>query len=199
MSARTQRRIGLVLAAGRGRRMGRTKPLVPWPTPSGPLPLVVAAYDAVESVCQEMVVVLGHDATAVAAALVGRPFHQVLSDPDAPMFASIRAGLTAALQFDSGATVVLQPGDHPHVAAATLKALIAAAAKRRDVAVMPEFDGRGGHPVIIPPSVARLVLQADCPGGLRQFWIDHPGLCFRLAVKDAGVVRDIDTPDQLRD
>ncbi len=177
--------------------MGRTKPLVPWTTPRGPQPLIVAAYDALEPVCQDMIVVLGHEAVAVAAALVGQPFHQVTSDPDAPMFESIRAGLKAAAQIDPQATVVLQPGDHPEVAPATLRALIAAAAKRPDTAVMPEYAGRGGHPVLIPPSVARHVVQADCPGGLRQFWTDHPGLCFRLAVKDAGVVRDIDTPEQL--
>ena len=177
--------------------MGRTKPLVPWVTPQGPRPLIVAAYDAIEPICQDMVAVLGHEAVAVAAALIGRPYHQVLSDPDAAMFESIRAGLAAAAQIDPQATVVLQPGDHPDVAAATLKALIAAAAAHRDCAVMPEFEHHGGHPVLIPPSVVRLVLQAECPGGLRQFWIDHPGLCVRLPVDDSGVIRDINTPEQL--
>ncbi len=177
--------------------MGRTKPLVPWTSPRGTQPLVVAAYDAVEPVCEDMVVVLGHDAAAVAAALVGRPFHPVHADPDAPMFESVRAGLTAAAQIDPQATVLLQPGDHPEVAEATLHALIAAARRHPGCALIPEYEGRGGHPVVIPPAVARHVVQAECPAGLRQFWIDHPGLCVRLAVDDASVVRDVDTPDQL--
>jgi molybdenum cofactor cytidylyltransferase len=177
--------------------MGRTKQLVPWPTPSGMQPLVVAAFDAIQVVCHDMIVVVGHEAKAVAAALGGRTFHQVLSDPDAPMFASIQAGLKAAERIDSHAAVVLQPGDHPQVAEATLQVLISVAAERPDRAVMPEFGGRGGHPVLIPPSVARQVQRADCPGGLRQFWSDHPELCVRLAVDDASVVLDVNTPEQL--
>jgi molybdenum cofactor cytidylyltransferase len=197
--APTRHHVGLLLAAGRGRRMGRTKQLVPWPTPTGEQPLVVAAFDAIQVVCNDMIVVLGHEAEAVAAALGRRPFHQVLSDPDAAMFESIRVGLDAADRIDPGATIVLQPGDHPEVTEATLRALIAAAAERPACAVMPEYAGRGGHPVLIPPSVARQVLQAEYSGGLRQFWIAHPALCFRLAVNDAGVVRDVNTPEQLRD
>lgn len=179
--------------------MGRTKQLVSWRTPAGQQPLVAAAYDAIRGVCGDMLVVLGHDAEAVAAALGGRPYHRVLSDPDAPMFDSIRAGLEAAQRIDSQAVVVLQPGDHPEVAAPTLQALVTAAAGQPDCAVMPEHAGRGGHPVFIPPSVARQVLQVDCRGGLRQFWHDHPELCVRLAVDDASVVRDVNTPDQLGD
>ena len=97
--------------------MGGKKQLTPWPTADGTKPLVAAAYDAIRPICDEMVVVLGHDADAVAAALGDRPFHRAESDPDAPMFESIRAGLRAALRIDSNATVVLQPGDHPEVAA----------------------------------------------------------------------------------
>lgn len=189
--------IGVVIAAGRGRRMGRTKQLVPWPTSDGTKPLVAAAFDAVQGVCGEMIVVLGHEADAVAAAIAPRSFQRVLSDPDAPMFQSIRAGLEAAADIDPDSTVVLQPGDHPQVTAATLQLLVETAARYPDRAILPEWAGHGGHPVFIPPAVVRQVLEADCPGGLRQFWIDHPELCVRLPVDDATVVRDIDTPDQM--
>jgi molybdenum cofactor cytidylyltransferase len=192
-----RQRIGLLLAAGRSRRMGLTKQLMPWPSPAGEQPLVAAAYDAIKPMCDEMIVVLGHEAQAVAAALGARPFHQVLGDPDAAMSESIRAGLEAALRIDPRATVVLQPGDHPAVAEETLRALIAAAAAQPDYAVMPEHGGQGGHPVLIPPSVVGEVLRADFSGGLRQFWRIHPELCVRLPVDDPRVVRDVDTPEQL--
>jgi len=191
-------RIGLILAAGRGRRMGRTKQLVPWRGADREQPLVAAAYDAIRSACDEMIVVLGHEADAVAAALAERPFHRVMSDPDAPMFDSIRAGLVAASAIDSRATVVLQPGDHPEVAPATIAALMAAVATKPAQAVMPEYEGRGGHPVLIPPPVVARLLDDECPEGLARFWSAHPELCHRLATDDAGVVRDVDTPGQLR-
>ena len=188
------RRIGVILAAGRSRRMGRTKQLAMWTTVEGEKPLVAAAYDAVRPICDEMVVVLGHEADAIAAALGERPFHRADSDPDAPMFESIRAGLLMAQTIDPSATVVLQPGDHPDVSPSTLNALMDWSLQRPVKAVIPQYGGCGGHPALIPPTVATLLREADCPAGLGEFWISHPELCHRVPVDDAGVVRDIDTP-----
>lgn len=194
---RTNRRIGVILAAGRGRRMGRTKQLVEWPTEGGPQPLVSAAYDAIRPICDALVVVLGHDAEAVAAALGDRPFHRADSDPDAPMFASICVGLSAARRLQPEATIVLQPGDHPEVSATTLNTLTNRLISQVARALIPEYAGRGGHPVLIPSEVAELILGADCPDGLGQFWAEHPHLCERVAVDDPAVLRDVDTPDDL--
>ena len=60
------KRIGVLLAAGQSKRMGRPKQLLPWP-PKGenPKPLVAAAFDAIARVCDEMVVVVGHEADDV--------------------------------------------------------------------------------------------------------------------------------------
>lgn len=191
------RRIGVILAAGRGRRMGRTKQLVEWRSADGLKPLVAAAYDTVHAVCDEMVVVLGHEADVVAAALGNRAFHRVASDPDAPMFESVRAGLRAAQIVDRAATVVLQPGDHPEVASATLSILADWSLKRPVQTIIPEYGGRGGHPVLIPATVAAILVAAQCPTGLGDFWLANPDLCIRLPIDDAAIVRDIDTTEDL--
>ena len=60
-AASDSRRIGVILAAGRGGRMGGKKQLTPWPGADGSKPLVAASYDAIRSICDDMVVVLGHD------------------------------------------------------------------------------------------------------------------------------------------
>jgi molybdenum cofactor cytidylyltransferase len=192
------RRIGVVLAAGRGRRMGRTKQLIEWETADGLKPLVAAAYDTVDAICDAMVVVLGHDADAVAAALGDRVYHTGSSDPDVPMYESIRAGLHTAQSIDAAATVVLQPGDHPEVSAATLAALADWSLKRPAQAIIPEYGGRGGHPVFIPSLVVEILAAAECPTGLGEFWLAHPKLCFRMPVADAAVIRDVDTVEDLR-
>jgi molybdenum cofactor cytidylyltransferase len=189
----TPRRIGVILAAGRGRRMGGTKQLASWTTADVAKPLVAAAFDAIRPICDEMVVVVGHEADAVAAALCGRQFETACGDPDAPMFESIRAGIGAARGIDPAAMVVLQPGDHPQVAASTLDALTNASHQRPVHAIIPQYGSSGGHPVLIPPEVAAIVLQAECPAGLGEFWIEHPELCHRVPVDDRGVVRDVDT------
>ena len=198
LASTNNRRIGVILAAGRGRRMGCTKQLVLWKGASGQKPLVTSAYDAIVEVCDEMVVVVGHDADAVAAALADRPFVKVQSDPDADMFQSVRAGLDAAHAADPPATIVLQPGDHPEVAAATLLKLLNAAEQNLEKAVMPEYQGRGGHPVLIPPAIVKMLRSADCRAGLGAFWCDHPDLRIRLPVDDPTVCYDVDTAERLR-
>jgi molybdenum cofactor cytidylyltransferase len=144
-----------------------------------------------------MIVVLGHISDFVVAALGDRSFHRLAANPDAPMFESIRAGLQAALRIDSSATVVLQPCDHPEVASSTLRTIVEESIERPDQAIIPQFAGRGGHPVLIPASVGVQLTNAACPHGLGQFWLDHPHLCRRVAIDDATVVRDIDTPADL--
>jgi len=191
------RRIGVILAAGRGRRMGGTKQLRLWPGAAGPKPLVCAAFDSIQPICEAMVVVLGHESENVATALADRAFHRTSSNADGPMFDSIRAGLVAAHSVNSEATIVLQPGDHPEVSTSTLRILTDCSRERPFQAILPEYAGQGGHPVLIPHNVAAIILETDCPDGLAQFWLDHPKMCRRVAVDDGSVLKDIDTPANL--
>ena len=187
------RPIGILLAAGRGRRMNGDKQLFPWPTPDGEKPLVAAAFDAVSHACLQMVVVLGHRSDEVQAALNSRRFQVCQSDPDAPMFASVRAGIDAALELAPASPLLLHPADHPEVGVATLHKLLQLAAEQPDWVIIPEYQGRGGHPALIPAAIARQLLVTDCPQGLGQFWSEHPELCLRVSVDDVSVVRDVDT------
>lgn len=190
-------RIGVLLAAGRGGRMGSTKQLKLWPLADGPKPLICAAFDAIRPVCDEMVIVLGHAADDVAAVLGGRPFHRATSDPNLPMFDSIRKGIQRAFEIDATATIVLHPGDHPEVGSATLGALSAWSLERPGHVLIPQYGDRGGHPTFIPARIAKQLLTAHCPMGLGQYWAEHPELCVRIPVDDATVIRDIDTPADL--
>jgi CTP:molybdopterin cytidylyltransferase MocA len=177
--------------------MGQTKQLVSLQTSDGPKPLVAAAYDAIRPICNEMIVVVGHEADRVAAALGGRPFHRVESDPAKPMFESIRAGLRMALALDHSATIVLQPGDQPEVSTETHRTLIEWSLKRPEHAIFPQVGTRGGHPALIPSQIARLLTQADCAHGLGAYWLSHPELCVRVPVNDRAALWDIDVPSDL--
>ena len=190
------KRIGVLLAAGRSTRMGRPKQLLPWP-PNSPAskPLVAAAFDAIARVCDEMYVVLGHEGGAVFDALGERTFQYFdTGNGRDEMIGSVRCGLGFAKLRDPSITqFLLHPADHPEVRLDTLERLIARADEVPNCAVMPQYRGQGGHPVLIPASVAELIVEYHGPGGLRQFWLDRPDLCVRLPVDDPGVVLDIDT------
>lgn len=183
--------IGVLLAAGRGRRAGGMKQLLPVVTGAGIMPLVCAAYDAVAWACASMIVVVGHERELVRGALGPREFEAVEVDPDEAMAESVRAGLRSAIH--AGAThVLLHPGDHAWVERATLRRLVAALEGAEGRAVMPAFRGRGGHPVLIPAGVAHEIVADELAGGLREFWVRRAGLRIRVETPDAGVVRDVD-------
>jgi molybdenum cofactor cytidylyltransferase len=206
---------GLLLAAGRSKRMGRLKQTLPWPPldrnlrstvapvnlgsePEHAISTVVAsAYDGIAPVCDRMVVVVGNDAGEVVAALRPRAFERVEVDSDAEMFVSICAGLRRA--FDEANmppcdAVLVQPGDHPAVARSTIDGMLAAFAADPARAVMPDYRGKGGHPALVPRLLFGPILGFDRPGGLRQFWLNHPGVCTRVPVHDPLCLLDLDTP-----
>jgi len=189
------KRIGVLLAAGRSGRMGRLKQLLPWP-PHSPdaKPLVAAAFDAIAPVCDAMLVVVGHEAESVIAALGDRKFQSVHVDPNAEMIESVKAGLALARELDAAAGVLLHPADHPDVKRETLDELVRAAAASPRSAIMPTCCSKGGHPVLIPAELVWNIAAYRGSGGLRQFWLDHADRCVRLPVEDPGVTRDIDTP-----
>lgn len=191
---------GVLLAAGRSRRMGRTKQLLTVTSAGGArVPMVAAAFDLLAQVCTDgVVVVTGHDADAVTRALVPRTIVAVASDPDADMLVSVKAGLGAARRAFPRATAVwLHLADHPFVDAATLHVVARAFAEARGAcAVMPVHAGRGGHPALIPAGLVDEILAWEGAGGLRAFWMERPDRCVRVEVTDAGVTRDLDTPEQ---
>jgi molybdenum cofactor cytidylyltransferase len=180
--------------------MGGNKQFHLVPTGDGEKPLVAAAFDTIASTCEAMFVVVGHRADEVVAALENRKFQVVESDPDAPMINSIKTGLQAALEFSRTVTrsgdnvsILLQLGDHPAISPQTLVQIATIASEHPGKAIMPTFNGNGGHPVLIPATIAEQILTADDAGGLRQFWLDHADLCMRIEVADPSVVHDIDT------
>lgn len=217
---------GIVLAAGRGRRMGGPlKQTLPWPpvvselgrsdlaspisnlqseipdssAPRARSTVISCAFDAIAPFCHRMFVVVGGDAHAINAALGERTFTRVDADSDAEMFESIRVGVDAVNEDANVDAVMLQPGDHPGVARATIEALRMEFQRDPRRAVMPEYAGKGGHPVIIPRGLLPSILNLNEPrsmagGGLRQFWSDHPEARTRLVVSDPLCIADIDTP-----
>jgi len=177
--------------------MGRLKQLLPWPpgaTDDGST-VVAASFDSIAPHCDEMIVVVGAQGEAVANALTPRRFRIVQADPDAEMFESIRAGLSEARTCDHQAAVMLHPADQPAVRSQTVRMLVHEFGQSSKRAVMPEFEGRGGHPVIIPASMFEAILSYGKGGGLRQFWQQRPQRCLRIAVLDPCVRQDLDYPE----
>jgi molybdenum cofactor cytidylyltransferase len=183
----------VVLAAGRSTRMGAANKLL---ADLGGKPVVVHVVEAIAAAgLPPPVVVVGHRAAEVAAALAGRPATIVTAADFADgMSRSLRAGLAAAPAAWGAAIIAL--GDMPAVDPATYAALAAAARDRIAVAV-PTWHGRRGNPVVWGRAHWPRLMALTGDGGGRGVLGDLGDRVVEVAVDDPGILADVDTPEAL--
>lgn len=183
---------GLVLAAGRSRRMGSPKPLLDLDGRT----FLRAAIDILhEGGCTPVVAVVPDDAEVAAEARAAGAI-AVRGRPNAEQVDSLRAGLER-LPEDARGVIVL-PVDHPLVRADTIRALIEAAARESDAIVRPVHGDRAGHPTCFPRATWPALRDPGLPRGARSV-VEADGIrTVDVAVDDPGIVADLDTPDAYR-
>lgn len=183
----------VILAAGSGSRLGGVAKAL----------LRLRTHTYLETICAtarevglaEAVIVVGPpygDAVARHAHDLGL---RVVTNPEPSrgMASSVALGF-AALTSPQLTAAWLWPVDHPDVCAATLRALIAALGDHD--AAQPRLGDRGGHPPLVARALwARLAECAEVDGGARA--VIAASRVARVAVDDPGVVRDIDTPEDV--
>ena len=186
----------ILLAAGRSRRMGAFKPLLPF----GPGRTVIES--SIENLraagVDEIVVVVGHRAEEVRARLKHMPVRFAVNDEaESEMGASIARGI-AALSPEAQA-VLIALADQPAVPPEIIRSLLAAwrAAKEARL-IVPEWQGRGGHPVLIDLAFRDELSHLDPQRGLRALFEAHRRETLRLAVASPFVARDMDTWEDYR-
>ena len=101
----------------------------------------------------------------------------------------------AALPLDRLDYVLLWPVDHPHVSPATVWALKDAATDGEAPVLLPAHEGRRGHPVAFAAALEDEMARVPAGEGARAVVHAHAGALAEVAVHDAGVLRDVDTPD----
>ncbi|HEU4533948.1 MAG TPA: nucleotidyltransferase family protein, partial [Polyangiaceae bacterium] len=147
-----------------------------------------------------VVVVTGHEADRVRAALEGRDVRFVHNpEHDEGMSTSLRAGLGAlgaAGERVDGALVCL--GDMPLVGPAHLEALLDAfEAEGGDAICAPAFERKRGNPVLWPARHFAEMMALGGDAGARSLLDQHAADVRYVAVADAGVNVDVDTPEAL--
>jgi CTP:molybdopterin cytidylyltransferase MocA len=197
--------VAVILAAGAGRRVGGVaKALLRRADGTTLLEAVVTcARAAGVSGC---IVVVGppHDAvTSAEAARLGVPVahnpeaHLGMSSSVATGFAHLLADAPDAAG-DAPMLGLLWPVDHAAVQPGTVRTIIQACAT--DGAAVPTYQGRGGHPAGFGRGLwPALATCTGAPQGARSVLHElartAPDHLVRIAVDDAGVIADIDTPE----
>ena len=185
----------VVLAAGESRRMGTQKLLLPFGETTVAGAVVTAAQ---ASRAGRTLVVLGADREAIRRGLepAGVDF-AVNENYPLGMLTSIQAGFKA-LPDDAKAAVVLL-GDQPFLASRVIDLVIDAYQAGSKGIVVPAFQGRRGHPILIDLKYRDEVLAIDPADGLRRLMLAHPDDIVEIDVADPGILRDLDTPEDYQD
>ncbi len=187
--------IAVVLAAGRGERLGGVaKALL---SIDGESFLARLAGTLAAAGGGELLVVVGPphgDRVRAEAARLGLSMVENPA-PERGMASSVATGF-AALAGRADTAALLWPVDVARVAAASVAAVIAAAAADR--IVVPTWQGRGGHPAAFGRAVwSELAACGALPEGARSILHRDPARVTRLPVDDRGVLADVDLPADL--
>ena len=185
----------VLLAAGSASRLGgRPKPLLEL----GGVPLIRRQLIALSGAgVDEVVVVLGHHADAIEAAVREFPVTLVRNPaPDDGQASSVRVGLQAlSAKLDA---VIVALADQPLVNAQDITALIGAFKKRGGAAmVVPRVAGEPGNPVMFEAALRDEWLAGDVDAACRRWREANPERVHWFDTDNTRYRVDIDTPEDL--
>jgi molybdenum cofactor cytidylyltransferase len=110
------------------------------------------------------------------------------------MLSSIQAGLAALSDACQAALVAL--GDQPHIERRITWQVITA--HQTAAVIIPSFNRRGGHPILIDRACWPAILALPAGASLRDVWRAHPSWLRYVDVDTDTILRDLDTPDDYR-
>jgi molybdenum cofactor cytidylyltransferase len=184
--------VGVVLAAGESRRMGRPKQLLPF----GERTILERVVDTLLTAgVGEVIVVLGHLAERVRAVLGDRPVRTVVNESYRHgMLSSVKCGVRAiGAEHDA---VLFALGDQPHLESAVVREVIRAYRAGDAGIVIPCYGEKKGHPIIINLHKYReAILTLPDDVGLNALMQEHADDVRLIDVATEDIIRDIDVPD----
>ena len=187
----------VVLAAGAGRRLGVVAKATLVVAGETYLARIGRLSREIGAAPPKVVVGRPHlDETADEARRLGLEV-VVNPEPERGMGSSVAVAFAHLVAFGSkSAAALLWPVDHPMVRASTVRDLCARVSPAR--VVIPVHAGRGGHPVLVGADLwPELCRAGELPEGARSVFRANPSRAVRIDVDDAGVTRDVDSPEQL--
>ncbi len=186
----------IVLAAGKSTRMrGRNKLLVKVES----RPIIRGVVEAgLKSKVDEVIVVLGWEADKIQKALDDLPCRFVVNkDYEKGQSSSVKAGLREV----GGATqaILILPGDVAMIDASSINLVINEYARRKHPIIVAAHKSKPGHPILLDRQLFKEIEQIDEQSfGLKAVVKKHEGAVRFVEAGSSNVLRDVDTPEDLK-
>jgi molybdenum cofactor cytidylyltransferase len=186
---------GVILAAGASTRMGQDKALLAWQGGtflSSAIHLLQPLTDLVLVVAGENEDTLAPIVNAEAAFLVRNPF------PERGQFSSLQRGLAEVLNRGRDAAIVTLV-DRPACQNETVELLKQEFLQSDEKvwAVIPEFGGKHGHPIVMRREMIEAFLRAPATGNAREIEHGRQDHIRYVPVNDPYVTVNVNTREDL--
>lgn len=180
----------IILAAGMSARMGKCKSLLD----IGGKSVIQHVLDNLDAPgISRRVIVTGHFMELICSAVRGETCIHNAQYAAGGMISSIKIGLAAVAEKCDGVLIVL--GDHPLVGTGTFEQIVGQGILHPNKIIQPRYDGKSGHPVLIPGAGIESILALPAEATLKTWMRDRAEQILALEVNDPGILMDVDTPE----
>ena len=181
----------IVLAAGTSTRMKTQKMLLIFKGKT----IVETVVDNALKVTDKVLVVLGSHKNEISEKLIGRNISLVTNENYLQgMLSSVICGYRALPENVEAALLFL--GDQPQVPHQAAKIVIDRWEKTGKGIVIPTFNGKRGHPVLIETRFSNEIENLEAEKGLRQLMEIRKNDILEVDCLYPEILRDIDTPEE---
>jgi molybdenum cofactor cytidylyltransferase len=182
----------IILAAGESKRMGSPKMLLPF---NGGTMLERVISNVRASAVNKILVVLGSDKDKVLTLVERTSVNHCLNENYTDgMLSSVKCGFRSLPQNFSA--VLIFQGDQPLISPDTINNVIKARQTSGKEILIPIFEGKRGHPLLVGKKFRKEIETMESDQGLRALSARHPEEVFEVETDDPGILKDFDTYDE---
>lgn len=185
----------IVLAAGLSTRFGRNKLLE---KVDNHTMIERVVKSATSSKCDEVVVVLGHDAQKIKDVLKNFNCKFVFNeDYEKGQSYSVKAGVSAVVGYAEA--VMVLPGDVALITPESINMVIEEYKRCKSPIVVASYKGRSGHPILFDKSLFKEIMEiSEETMGLKAVVNRHRQLIRKVEVGSDEVLIDIDSEEDFK-
>ncbi len=181
----------IILAGGFGRRLKSIGPK-PFLECNGESFIELAVHNVVETKIDSVIIVTNIQFENRIRQLKLRAKIVVNKYPENGMLSSILVGMELLASGCSG--FLLCPVDYPLIKIATFRQILQAHHDHPSFITKPVYQGRSGHPIIIPQNLFSELYRIPENQGARYLLQKHSAFVNDIPVEDPGILININTP-----